>query len=75
MYSHELGPIPWAIATQHGTLYKATKSILLEELEKAVPSVVRPPPHSAIIIEAFTSIQVLKKPKVPGEEEEDDANK
>ena len=75
VYSHELGPIPWAIATQDGTLHKATKSSLLEDLEKDVPSVGRPPPQSAMIIDAFTSIQVLKKPKQPGEEEEDDANK
>lgn len=76
VYSHELGPIPWAIATQNGTIYKVTKSLLLEELEKNVPSTRRLPAGVCVIIDAFATIQVLKKPKVPGEEDhEEDTDK
>ena len=62
VYSHELGPIPWAIATPHGTLYKATKSLLLDILEKNVPAVQHAPLGSVWIIDAFANIQILKKP-------------
>lgn len=34
VYSYELGPVPWALATPHGQLYKTDKSALLEASEK-----------------------------------------
>ena len=33
VFSHEMGSIPWALATPHGTLYKSPKSKVLEDLE------------------------------------------
>ena len=57
VYSYELGPIPWSIATPHGTLYKTTKAQLLEELEKDVPTT-RAPDGSVFIIDGNQFIQV-----------------
>ncbi len=36
--------VPWALATPNGTLFKATKALLLDDLEKDIPAVVRAPP-------------------------------
>ena len=72
VYSHELGPIPWAIATPHGTLYKTSKPLLLEELEKGIPSIQAAREGSVWIIDVFASIQTLKQPTslIEGEQEE-----
>ena len=64
VYSHELGPIPWAIATPHGTLYQSDKAKLIEELEKDIPSV-PPPANASWIIDLFAAIQVLKPAHLP----------
>ena len=62
VYSHELGPIPWALATVHGTLCKTEKSVLLKELEKDTASLNRTPQGAAWIIDGMALIQVLRKP-------------
>ena len=58
-FSHELGPILWALATPHGTLYKSEKSKLLEDLEKDIPAI-QCPANVALVIDAFATIQKLK---------------
>ena len=63
VYSHELGPVPWSIATAHGTLYKATKALLLEDLENDIPPTRSAPPQAVWIMDGFSNIQVLKEPK------------
>ena len=60
VYSYELGPVPWSIATQYGTLYKTDKSKLLEDLEKNVPYVQQSPQGAVWIFDVFANIQVLK---------------
>ena len=65
VYSYELGPVSWVIATPYGTLNKSTKSDHMEVLEKDIPfhDVLHPPgPGGAIwIIDAFANIQILVK--------------
>ena len=46
VYSHELGPILWSIATAQGTLYKAKKALLLDDLEKDIPNIQAAPPDA-----------------------------
>jgi hypothetical protein len=59
VYSHELGPIPWALSTPLATPLKPDKSKLLEDLEKDVPAVLCR--HGATwIIDAFAIIQTLR---------------
>ena len=59
VYAHELGPIPWAIATPLGTPLKTDKSKLLEDIECGIPSSPRPQ-NAAWIIDAYSFIQTLK---------------
>jgi len=64
VYSYELGPISWAIATPHGTIYKTTKSGLFQELEKDLPYICQAPMGSVCIKDAFANIQKLHKPGI-----------
>ena len=59
VYSHELGPIPWAITTPLGTRLKPNKAKMLEILEKDIPSVPQPQ-GAAWVIDVFAAIQTLK---------------
>ena len=59
VFSHELGPIPWALATVHGTLYKFPKSKILEDLEKDIHAI-QCPANIALVIDSFANIQKLK---------------
>ena len=65
VYSHEMGPISWSIATAHGN-----KSLLLEDLEKGVPPMRSAPSNATWIVDGFSSIHVLKEPKKPNHEGE-----
>ncbi len=65
VYSHELGPIPWAIATPLGTALKPDKAKLMEILEKDTPALSKPQ-GAAWIIDTFAAIQTLKAVPVEG---------
>ena len=58
MFSRELGPISWALATPHGTLYNSSKSKLLEDLEKDIPAI-HFPTYIALVLDTFANIQKL----------------
>ncbi len=66
VYAHELGPVPWSIATPYGTLYKAKKALVLDILEKDVVPMQNAPPGAVLIVDAFANIQILKQPILPG---------
>ena len=43
VYSYELGPIPWPLATAHGTLCKTDRLVLIKELGMAIIQVLKEP--------------------------------
>ena len=60
MLSQPLGPLPWSLATDDGTLRKNKKSSLAKDLQKDVPSAESIPPSSACIIDGMALVQRLK---------------
>ena len=58
--SHPLGPLPWSLATDDGSLRKNKKSSLAKDLQKDVPSAESIPPSSACIIDGMALVQGLK---------------
>ncbi len=66
VYSHELGPIPWAIATPLGTALKPDKAKLMEILEKDTPVLQQPRQGAAWVIDTFAAVQALKAIPVEG---------
>ena len=57
---HPLGPLPWALATDEGSLRKTNKSALARELQKNVPVAESIPEPSACIIDGMSLVQKTK---------------
>jgi len=55
-----LGPLPWALANDDGSLRKANKAALARELEKNVSPAEDIPELSATIIDGMSLVQKLK---------------
>ena len=58
--SHPLGPLPWTLATDDGSLRKNKKSSLAKDLQKDVPAAELILPSSACIIDGMALAQRLK---------------
>ena len=63
--AHPLGPMPWALSTNDGTLRKTNKAALLHILEKNVPLAENISYNSAIL---FDGMAVLQKISVSNDE-------
>jgi len=64
LLSHELGPIPWSLATTDGSIAKTNKSVLPKLLEDGVEALnVLPDNSSTFVIDAMAFMQML--PRVP----------
>ena len=63
LLTHELGPVPWSLATYDGALAKTNKSALAKLLEEDVEILPNLPNASAVIVDAMALLQTL--PKVP----------
>ena len=55
--SHELGPLPYSLATLDGGLMKTSKSKLLPLLEKDVTSLDIVPSRAAYIVDAMATLR------------------
>ena len=58
--SHPLGPIPWSLASNDGTLRKTNKAILSNTIGKLSPPAEDTPNNSACIIDAMNLVQKIK---------------
>ena len=59
---HELGPLPWSLASFDGSLAKTNKAALLKLLEDGVNSLHHLPAQtSAVIIDAMAILQMLSQ--------------
>ena len=59
---HELGPLPWSLASFDGSLAKTNKAALPKRLEDGVDSLQHLPAQtSAVITHAMAILQVLSK--------------
>lgn len=59
---HELGPMPWSLASFDGSLVKTNKAALSKLIEDGVESLQRLPEEtSAVIIDAMALLQTLSK--------------
>jgi len=58
--AHPLGPLPWALANDDGSLRKSNKAALTRELEKNVSPAEEIPEPSATVIDGMSLIQKLK---------------
>ena len=57
---HELGPLPWSLASSYGSLAKTNKAILSKELENGVDCLSNLPDlTTAVIIDGMALLQVL----------------
>lgn len=63
LLTHELGPVPWSLATYDGSLAKTNKSALAKLLEDGVEILPNLPNASAVIIDAMALLQTL--PRIP----------
>ena len=63
LLTHELGPVPWSLATYDGSLAKTNKSTLAKLLEDGVEILPNLPNASAVIIDAMALLQTL--PRIP----------
>ena len=66
VYAHELGHVPWSIATPYGTLQKPMKSLLLDISEKDVVPMTCAPLRAVMINDKFANIQTLTQPLLSG---------
>ena len=58
--SHELGPLPWSLASSDGSLAKTNKAILSKLLENGVECLpTLPDLTTAVIIDAMAMLQTL----------------
>ena len=63
LLTHELGPVPWSLATYDGSLAKTKTSALAKLLEDGVEILPNLPNASAVIIDAMALLQTL--PRIP----------
>lgn len=64
LLKHELGPIPWSLATTDGCIAKTNKAVLPKLLEEGVQALnVLPDNSSSYVIDAMALLQML--PRVP----------
>ena len=59
LLTHELGPVPWSLATYDGSLAKTNKSVLAKLLEDGVEILPNLTNASAVIINAMAQLQAL----------------
>ena len=60
LLTHELGPLPWSLASSDGSLAKTNKAILSKELENGVECLSNLPElTTAVIIDAMAVLQAL----------------
>ena len=60
LLSHELGPLPWSLASSDGSLAKTNKAILSKLLENGVECLpTLPDLTTAVIIDAMAMLQTL----------------
>ena len=59
--AHPLGPLPWALANEDGSLRKTNKAALARELEKTVSPAEEIPEQSATIIDGMTLTEDERK--------------
>ena len=60
LLSHELGPLPWSLASSDGSLAKTNKTILSKLLENGVECLpILPDLTTAVIIDAMAMLQTL----------------
>ena len=57
--SHPLGPLPWALANQDGSLRKTEKAALMKKIGESIPPVETLPQNSACIIDGMSVVQKL----------------
>ena len=63
LLTHELGPVPWSLATYDGSLAKTNKSVLVKLLEDGVEILPNLTNASAVIVDAMAQLQTL--PRIP----------
>ena len=63
LLTHELGPVPWSLATYDGSLAKTNKSALAKLLEDGVEILRNLTNASAVIVDAMAQPQTL--PRIP----------
>ena len=61
VFSHALGPLPWALATPEGVPRKTNKAALASALQKAVAPADAPPTGSATVIDGMMLVQKIQK--------------
>ena len=60
IFSHPLGPLPWALATPDGLLRKTNKASLATALQKSVIVADQLPPNPACVIDGMNLVQRVK---------------
>ena len=63
LLTHELGPMPWSLATYNSSLAKKNKSTLAKLLRDGVEILPNLPNASAVIVNAMARLQTL--PRIP----------
>ena len=63
LLTHELGPVPWSLATYNGSLAKTNKSVLAKLLEDGVEILPNLTNASAVIVDAMAQLKIL--PRIP----------
>ena len=58
--THPLGPVPWSLPTDQGSLRKTAKAVLAKELQKHVPVAEDMPEPCAVIIDGMGLVHKLK---------------
>ena len=61
LLTHELGPVPWSLATYDGSLAKTNKSALAKLLEDGVEILPNLTNASAVIVDAMAQLQALRR--------------
>ena len=61
LLTHELGPVPWSLATYDGSLAKTNKSVLAKLLEDGVEILPNLTNASAVIVDAMAQLQALRR--------------
>ena len=61
LLTHELGPVPWSLATYDGSLAKTNKSVLAKLREDGVEILPNLTNASAVIIDAMAQLQALRR--------------
>lgn len=59
--AHELGPVPWSLASPDGTMAKTNKAALSKLLENGVEFLQNQPRDSAVIIDSMAMLQTLTR--------------